>query len=95
MNHPIDITHLRFEYTPSALTQKGLAAQHESLCQQAQLGPLAATGLTHCAVSAGFPLNDQLCQMIVRRYSDESGNLDFDNYIGCLVRLDAMCRKWF
>ena len=33
--------------------------------------------------------------MIVRRYSDESGNLDFDNYIGCLVRLDAMCRKWF
>lgn len=33
--------------------------------------------------------------MIIRRYSDESGNMDFDNYIGCLVRLDAMCRKFY
>lgn len=40
----------------------------------------------------GFPLNDQLFQLIVRRYSDEKGNMDFDNFIGCLVRLDAMCR---
>uniref|UniRef100_A0A8C8FWH5 Uncharacterized protein n=1 Tax=Oncorhynchus tshawytscha TaxID=74940 RepID=A0A8C8FWH5_ONCTS len=38
----------------------------------------------------GFPLNDQLFQLIVRRYSDEQGNMDFDNFIGCLVRLDAM-----
>lgn len=41
----------------------------------------------------GFRLNDQLFQMIIRRYSEENGDLDFDNYIGCLVRLDAMCRK--
>lgn len=40
----------------------------------------------------GFPLNDQLFQLIIRRYSDEKGNMDFDNFIGCLVRLDAMCR---
>lgn len=44
--------------------------------------------------SAGFPLNDHLFQMIIRRYSDENGNMDFDNYIGCLVRLDAMCRTF-
>lgn len=31
--------------------------------------------------------------MIVRRYSDENGNMDFDNFISCLVRLDAMFRK--
>lgn len=42
----------------------------------------------------GFPLNDHLFQMLIRRYSDENGNMDFDNYIGCLVRLDAMCRKF-
>lgn len=47
-----------------------------------------------CVSSAGFPLNDQLFPMIIRRYSDENGNMDFDNYIGCLVRLDAMCRKF-
>lgn len=44
--------------------------------------------------TSGFPLNDQLFRMIIRRYSDEDGNMDFDNYIGCLVRLDAMCRKF-
>ena len=93
MNDPIDITLLRFEYMPSALTQKCHAVRTSPFARQNR--PLAATGLTHCACCAGFPLNDQLCQMIVRRYSDESGNLDFDNYIGCLVRLDAMCRKWF
>ncbi|KPP64495.1 hypothetical protein Z043_117157, partial [Scleropages formosus] len=43
---------------------------------------------------AGFPLSDVQYQMIVRRYSDENGNMDFDNYIGCLVRLDAMCRAF-
>jgi len=51
----------------------------------------------HCKISLvsplGFPLNEQLFQMLIRRYSDENGNMDFDNYIGCLVRLDAMCRK--
>lgn len=47
-----------------------------------------------CVSLSGFPLKDQLFQMIIRRYSDENGNMDFDNYIGCLVRLDAMCRKF-
>ncbi|CAL8354100.1 unnamed protein product [Lota lota] len=41
--------------------------------------------------AAGFPLNEQLFNLIVRRYSDERGDMDFDNYVGCLVRLDAMC----
>uniref|UniRef100_A0A3Q4GT97 Calpain, small subunit 1 a n=1 Tax=Neolamprologus brichardi TaxID=32507 RepID=A0A3Q4GT97_NEOBR len=47
-----------------------------------------------CVSSLGFPLNGQLYQMIIRRYSDENGNMDFDNYIGCLVRLDAMCHHF-
>ncbi|XP_036941255.1 calpain small subunit 1b [Acanthopagrus latus] len=44
--------------------------------------------------AAGFPLNDQLYKLIIRRYSDEHGNMDFDNFVGCLVRLDAMCRAF-
>lgn len=39
---------------------------------------------------AGFPLNDQLYKLIIRRYSDEHGDMDFDNFVGCLVRLDSM-----
>ncbi|XP_053362939.1 calpain small subunit 1b [Clarias gariepinus] len=44
--------------------------------------------------AAGFPLPDQIYQLIIRRYSDDNGNMDFDNYIGCLVRLDAMCNAF-
>uniref|UniRef100_A0A3P8U4E6 Calpain, small subunit 1 b n=1 Tax=Amphiprion percula TaxID=161767 RepID=A0A3P8U4E6_AMPPE len=35
----------------------------------------------------------QLYKLIIRRYSDEHGDMDFDNFIGCLVRLDAMCSE--
>lgn len=56
--------------------------------------PLSPDRVLNCVyVCAGFPLNDQLYQLMNRRYSDENGNMDFDNFIGCLVRLDAMCSK--
>lgn len=75
------------------LVRRGTCSPAESICQ-APGGRSAGVYLTPCVTfCAGFPLNDQLYDMIIRRYSDESGNLDFDNYIGCLVRLDAMCRK--
>ncbi|KAL2096540.1 hypothetical protein ACEWY4_008688 [Coilia grayii] len=54
-------------------------------------GYIGADELPAAFKAAGFPLNKQLYDMIVRRYSDESGNMDFDNFIGCLVRLNAMC----
>ncbi|XP_056267468.1 calpain small subunit 1a [Pseudoliparis swirei] len=57
-------------------------------------GVIGADELPSAFRAAGFPLNDELFNMIIRRYSDESGNMDFDNYIGCLVRLDAMCRAF-
>ncbi|KAF4086140.1 hypothetical protein AMELA_G00102720 [Ameiurus melas] len=57
-------------------------------------GTIGANELPGAFRAAGFPLPDQLFQMIIRRYSDENGDMDFDNYIGCLVRLDAMCRAF-
>ncbi|CAG02101.1 unnamed protein product, partial [Tetraodon nigroviridis] len=57
-------------------------------------GVISARELPGAFKSAGFPLNEQLYKMIVRRYSDEQENMDFDNFIGCLVRLDAMCRAF-
>nr|XP_057935633.1 calpain small subunit 1b isoform X2 [Doryrhamphus excisus] len=57
-------------------------------------GVIGARELSHAFKDAGFPLNDQLYKMIIRRYSDEHGDMDFDNFIGCLVRLDAMCRAF-
>ncbi|XP_059186396.1 calpain small subunit 1b [Centropristis striata] len=57
-------------------------------------GTICADELPKAFKAAGFPLNDQLYKLIVRRYSDEHGSMDFDNFIGCLVRLDAMCRAF-
>uniref|UniRef100_A0A8C6YAY0 Calpain small subunit 1 n=1 Tax=Naja naja TaxID=35670 RepID=A0A8C6YAY0_NAJNA len=57
-------------------------------------GTIGSRELPGAFEAAGFHLNQQLYAMIVRRYSDESGNMDFDNFISCLVRLDAMFRKW-
>ncbi|TRY92997.1 hypothetical protein DNTS_011609, partial [Danionella cerebrum] len=47
-------------------------------------GVIGSDELTGAFKAAGFPLNDQLFQLIIRRYSDEKGNMDFDNFIGCL-----------
>ncbi|KAL3057832.1 hypothetical protein OYC64_008143 [Pagothenia borchgrevinki] len=57
-------------------------------------GTISSEELPKAFTAAGFPLNKQLFTLIVRRYSDEHGSMDFDNFIGCLVRLDAMCRAF-
>ncbi|KAM4742240.1 calpain small subunit 1-like [Anableps anableps] len=57
-------------------------------------GTICRRELPRAFQAAGFPLNDQLFNLIIRRYSDENGDMDFDNFIGCLVRLDAMCRAF-
>uniref|UniRef100_A0A8C4K1I2 Calpain small subunit 2-like n=1 Tax=Dromaius novaehollandiae TaxID=8790 RepID=A0A8C4K1I2_DRONO len=44
--------------------------------------------------AAGFQLSEQLCQMVTRRYADETGSMDFNNFISCLVRLDGMFRAF-
>ncbi|KAL0972835.1 hypothetical protein UPYG_G00195340 [Umbra pygmaea] len=61
-------------------------------CDADHSGLISAQELPGAFRAAGFPLNDELFQILSRRYSDEQGNMDFDNYIGCLVRLDAMFR---
>ncbi|XP_015264256.1 PREDICTED: calpain small subunit 1-like [Gekko japonicus] len=45
--------------------------------------------------AAGFRLHEQLHALIVRRYTDEEdGSMDFNSFIGCLVRLDGMFRAF-
>lgn len=47
-----------------------------------------------CLVSRpGFRLNNQLYDIITMRYANESMNIDFDSFISCLVRLEAMFSK--
>uniref|UniRef100_A0AAX7TTF6 Calpain-3 n=1 Tax=Astatotilapia calliptera TaxID=8154 RepID=A0AAX7TTF6_ASTCA len=47
-----------------------------------------------CLMSrSGFRLNNQLYDIITMRYANESMNIDFDSFISCLVRLEAMFSK--
>uniref|UniRef100_A0A8C4Y4C9 Calpain small subunit 2 n=2 Tax=Gopherus TaxID=38771 RepID=A0A8C4Y4C9_9SAUR len=59
-----------------------------------QSGTLGSAQLPDAFKAAGFQLNEQLYQMIIRRYSDENGSMDFNNFISCLVRLDGMFRAF-
>ncbi|KAL4648374.1 calpain small subunit 1-like [Arapaima gigas] len=54
-------------------------------------GLISADELPNAFRAAGFPLSDQLFRMVISRYKDDNGNMDFDNFISCLVRLDSMC----
>uniref|UniRef100_A0A3Q3G3Y7 Calpain 2, (m/II) large subunit b n=1 Tax=Labrus bergylta TaxID=56723 RepID=A0A3Q3G3Y7_9LABR len=39
---------------------------------------------------AGFTLNNAIYQLLVARYSDPDMTIDFDNFVGCLMRLEMM-----
>uniref|UniRef100_A0A667WFC8 Calpain 2, (m/II) large subunit b n=1 Tax=Myripristis murdjan TaxID=586833 RepID=A0A667WFC8_9TELE len=45
-----------------------------------------------CVCSAGFTLNNTIYQMLVARYSDPDMTIDFDNFVGCLMRMEMMFR---
>nr|KAF6318260.1 calpain small subunit 2 [Pipistrellus kuhlii] len=58
-------------------------------------GALPAAQLRAALQAAGFQLSDGLHRMIVRRYADdEDGSMDFNSFVSCLVRLDAMFRAF-
>uniref|UniRef100_A0A3Q3CSQ7 Calpain 2, (m/II) large subunit b n=1 Tax=Haplochromis burtoni TaxID=8153 RepID=A0A3Q3CSQ7_HAPBU len=39
---------------------------------------------------AGFTLNNNIYQLLVARYADPDMTIDFDNFVGCLMRLEMM-----
>uniref|UniRef100_A0A8C2TKC1 Calpain small subunit 2 n=1 Tax=Coturnix japonica TaxID=93934 RepID=A0A8C2TKC1_COTJA len=63
-------------------------------CDTNQSGILERAQLPAALRAAGFQLNEQLFQVIVRRYASEDGSMDFNSFISCLVRLDSMFRTF-
>uniref|UniRef100_A0A4W4HP09 Calpain catalytic domain-containing protein n=1 Tax=Electrophorus electricus TaxID=8005 RepID=A0A4W4HP09_ELEEL len=43
---------------------------------------------------SGFQLNTPVLQVIVSRYADQQSAIDFDCFVGCLIRLEMLFREW-
>ncbi|XP_036922191.1 calpain small subunit 2 [Sturnira hondurensis] len=61
---------------------------------QDHAGSLRSSQLRGALQAAGFQLHEQLYPVVLRQYTDEDGSMDFNNFISCLVRLDAMFRAF-
>ncbi|XP_030212190.1 calpain-3 isoform X5 [Gadus morhua] len=55
-----------------------------------QSGSISSYEMRNAVNDAGYRLNNQLYDIITMRYANESMNIDFDSFISCLVRLEAM-----
>uniref|UniRef100_A0A673YNF4 Calpain-3 n=1 Tax=Salmo trutta TaxID=8032 RepID=A0A673YNF4_SALTR len=59
-----------------------------------QAGFISSYEMRNAVNDAGFRLNNQLYDIITMRYANEGMNIDFDSFISCLVRLEAMFRAF-
>ncbi|XP_056136772.1 calpain 2, (m/II) large subunit, like [Lampris incognitus] len=59
-----------------------------------QSGTMSSTEMRTALEEAGFSLNNALHQVLVARYSEPNLTVDFDNFVGCLVRLETMFKTF-
>ncbi|TMS04701.1 Calpain-1 catalytic subunit [Larimichthys crocea] len=59
-----------------------------------QSGCMSASEMRLAVEAAGFSLNNPLHQIIVARYSESDLSIDFDNFVGSLIRLELMFKTF-
>uniref|UniRef100_A0A803VJN0 Calpain 9 n=1 Tax=Ficedula albicollis TaxID=59894 RepID=A0A803VJN0_FICAL len=57
-------------------------------------GSMSSYELRGALKAAGYQLNNYLLQLIVLRYSDEQFQIDFDDFLNCLIRLENASREY-
>ncbi|XP_004085095.1 calpain-9 [Oryzias latipes] len=55
-------------------------------------GKMSSYELRSALKAAGMQLNNQLLQLVGLRFGDDTFNIDFDDYLTCIVRLENMFR---
>ncbi|XP_043536953.1 calpain-9 [Chiloscyllium plagiosum] len=63
-------------------------------CDHDKSGTISAHELRTAVKNTGFQVNNQLLQLMVIRYSDAYLQIDFDNYLRCMVRLETAFRSF-
>ncbi|KAK7137192.1 hypothetical protein R3I93_017310 [Phoxinus phoxinus] len=53
-------------------------------------GTMSSMEMREAVEKAGFSLNNPLHQILVARYSDSNLTIDFDNFVGCIMRLECL-----
>ncbi|XP_078397896.1 calpain-9 isoform X1 [Cetorhinus maximus] len=61
-------------------------------CNHDKSGTMSAHELRIAVKNSGFQLNNQLLQLLVLRYMDPYLQIDFDNFVRCMVRLETSFR---
>uniref|UniRef100_A0A8C7YXU9 Calpain 9 n=1 Tax=Oryzias sinensis TaxID=183150 RepID=A0A8C7YXU9_9TELE len=57
-------------------------------------GKMSSYELRSALKAAGMQLNNQLLQLVGLRFADDTFNIDFDDYLTCIVRLENMFSKF-
>ncbi|KAJ8250833.1 hypothetical protein COCON_G00227550 [Conger conger] len=57
-------------------------------------GCMSSSEIRVVVEEAGFSLNNALHQIVVARYGDSDLTIDFDNMVGCLIRLESLFKTF-
>ncbi|XP_075933242.1 calpain-2 catalytic subunit-like [Anarhichas minor] len=57
-------------------------------------GTMSSHEMRGAATAAGFQINVSVLQSIVNRYADAQYAIDFDNFVGCLIKLEMLFKMF-
>ncbi|XP_008281698.1 calpain-8 [Stegastes partitus] len=57
-------------------------------------GTMSSHEMRGAATEAGFHVNSQVLQAIVSRYADRQYAVDFDSFVGCLIKLEMLFKMF-
>uniref|UniRef100_A0A8C1JP76 Calpain 8 n=1 Tax=Cyprinus carpio TaxID=7962 RepID=A0A8C1JP76_CYPCA len=58
-------------------------------------GTMSSYEMRDAMKEAGFQLNNEVLQVIISRYANQQCTVDFDSFVGCLIHLEMLFRKFY